>query len=103
MSDGLASYTTAVSDADKTEGAKQAQNALADVVLDPNGNYLQELLLEEAAKITDATIRDQFQKLKNSPPGRLVKTALKTPRDIVYRFVPEALRPLALPLSLPSC
>ena len=101
MSDGLASYTTAVSDADNTEGAKQAQNALADVVLDPNGNYLQELLLEEAAKITDATIRDQFQKLKNSPPGRLVKTALKTPRDIVYRFVPEALRPLALPLSLP--
>lgn len=101
MSDGLATYTTAVSDADNTEGAKQAQNALADVVLDPNGNYLQELLLEEAAKVTDAAIRDQFQKLKNSPPGRLFKTALKAPRDVVYRFVPEALRPLALPLSLP--
>lgn len=101
MSDGLASYTTAVSDADNIEGAKQAQSALADVVLDPNGNYLQELLLEEAAKITDAALRDQFVKLKNSTPGRLIKAALKTPRDIVYRFVPENLRPLALPLSLP--
>jgi hypothetical protein len=101
MSDGLASYTTAVSDADNIEGAKQAQSALADVVLDPNGNYLQELLLEEAAKITDAALRDQFVKLKNSAPGRLVKAALKTPRDIVYRFVPESLRPLALPFSLP--
>lgn len=101
MSDGLASYTTAVSDADKIEGAKQAQNALADVVLDPNGNYLQELLLEEAAKLTDAALRDQFVKLKNSVPGRLIKTALRTPRDLVRRFVPESLQPLALPFSLP--
>lgn len=74
MSDGLATYTTAVADADTIEGAKQAQDALADVVLDPNGNYLQELLLEEAAKITDAAIRDQFHKLKYSTPGRLIKT-----------------------------
>lgn len=101
MSDGLASYTTAVSDADKIEGARQAQNALADVVLDPKGNYLQELLLEEAAKLTDAALRDQFMKLKNSVPGRLVKTALRTPRDLVRRFVPESLQPLALPFSLP--
>lgn len=101
MSDGLATYTTAVADADNGEATKQAQGALADVILDPKGNYLQELLLEEAAKITDAAIRDQFVRLKKSAPGQLIKTALKTPRDIVYRFVPESLRPLALPLSLP--
>jgi hypothetical protein len=101
MGDGFASYTTAVSTADTTAGAKEATSAIADVILDPNGNYLQELLLEEAAKITDAAIRDRFQKLKDSTPGRLVKTALKTPRDLVFRFVPEVLRPLALPVTLP--
>eukprot|EP00596_Hydrurales_sp_CCMP1899_P000119 CAMPEP_0119043704 /NCGR_PEP_ID=MMETSP1177-20130426/25066_1 /TAXON_ID=2985 /ORGANISM="Ochromonas sp, Strain CCMP1899" /LENGTH=895 /DNA_ID=CAMNT_0007012395 /DNA_START=350 /DNA_END=3037 /DNA_ORIENTATION=+ len=101
MSDGFSSYTTATASADNTKAASEAASALADVVLDPNGNYLQELLIEEAAKITDAAIRDRFKALKHSAPGQLIKTVLKTPRDLVHRFVPEALRPLAIGATLP--
>lgn len=101
MSDGFASYTTATASADNSKAASEAASALADVVLDPNGNYLQELLIEEAAKIADAAIRDRFKALKHSAPGQLIKTVLKTPRDLVYRFVPEPLRPLAIGATLP--
>ena len=40
-------------------GMKQAQNALTDILFDKEGNYVQELLVDEAVKVTDAVVRDQ--------------------------------------------
>ena len=69
MGEGFASYSTATGSAPSQQdgggaagaaGAAaggEAQEALVDLLLSADGNYVQELLLDEAAKLADAAVR----------------------------------------------
>ncbi len=91
LSNGLESYTTSTSSVkssrgESDEGRSAAFEQVTDVVLSEDGNYVQELLIREAAVALDATLRDAF----TSPLAPLQN--LPQP--------PAILRPLALPLEL---
>lgn len=102
FSDGFTSYTASTAHVDRDgAGAKRAQEALTDLILDSEGNMMQDLLLEGAAKMADSLVRVGIDTMKSSPGGQLVKLALKTPKTIVDNIVPQELRPLMLPFTLP--
>jgi len=84
------------------EQAKEAQNALFSLLLTPEGSPMQNLLLEGAARASDAIVREGYQRAKESQGGRLAKALLKTPSDFASNLpLPKALRPLATPFVLP--
>jgi hypothetical protein len=102
MSDGFTSYTASTIDSDRDgQGAKMAQDAFAELIFDTNGNLIQDLILEGAANVTDSLVREGYYRLKESIGGKILRSALKTPREIVDIFVPDELRLIALPWTLP--
>jgi len=91
LSSGLESYTTTTSSVESSrgesdEGRSAAFEEVTNVVLSEDGNYVQELLIREAAVALDASLRDAF----TSPLAPL--NNLPNP--------PAALRPFAFPLEL---
>ena len=77
------------------------QRAFADLLLNREGNLMQELLLDSAAQFSDSLLREGFSAAKHSRVGQLTKAALTAPKQLVDLLVPESLKPLALPLTLP--
>lgn len=91
LSSGLESYTTSTSSVESSrgesdEGRSAAFEEVTNVVLSEDGNYVQELLIREAAVALDASLRGAF----TSPLAPL--NNLPNP--------PAALRPFAFPLEL---
>ena len=84
-----------------TQNKAKAEIALAKILLSPNGNFIQEILLEGAAKTADALVRGTVHDLIDSAPGRTLKNIIKTPINIVHNFVPKPLQPLLAPITLP--
>lgn len=102
MSDGFSSYVAATASADRDgAGLRQAQSALAELILQEEGNHVQDLLLESAAKTTDALLREGYSLAKQSRAGQMVVSALKFQKSVVEATVPAPLRGLALPFILP--
>jgi len=102
VADGFSSYTafTASTDAEG-DGQKQAQLALAKLLLSPEGNVVQDILVEGTAKAADAVAREQLQRVAMSRPGRMIKSIAKSQNDFITTMLPAPLRPLAAPLTLP--
>lgn len=102
MSDGYSSYTAATTDADRDNlGLQKAQEALSSILLSTEGNSLQDLVLEGAAKMTDSVVREGIYRVKESQAGVLLKSVLKTQYDLVHRIIPGQLQVFALPITLP--
>jgi hypothetical protein len=59
-----------------------ATDDLIDVLLSAEGNYVQELLLEEAAKLADAAVRDSLAQVGASGPVSVLKDVLRAPKQI---------------------
>ena len=97
VTQGLESYTVSTSSVESSTGASdEGRNAaaqqLADVVLAEEGNFVQSLLLREAAVALDATVRDRLlaaaEPLRQLPP-------LPTP-------LTPGVNPLLAPFALPN-
>jgi len=93
---GFESYTTSTSSVESSrrvsdEGRKAAAKQLSAVVLSEESNYVQSLLLREAAVSLDATLRDSVA--SRIATLRSVASPLPTP--------PEMLASLFTPLTLP--
>ena len=102
MSDGFTSYTAATADAERdTEGKRIANEALASVLLSPDGNFVQDIVLEGAARVTDSVLRSGYHRVSDTPLGKLIKRAVVAPKNIAYSVLPPKLRVLALPVTLP--
>ena len=85
MSDGFASYTAATSDVDR-DGAGQAAAAaeFAKLLLDPKGSTLQDILIEESARLGDAATRSALKaSLVDSAPAKAAISALKTQKELL--------------------
>lgn len=102
VAEGFSSYTAFTASTDvEGDGQKQAQLALAKLLLSPDGNVVQDILVEGTAKAADAVAREQLQKVAMSRPGRMIKSIAKTQHDVLNSMLPGPLRPFAAPLTLP--
>jgi len=101
FSEGFTSYTAITAASDGNEGSRKAQQAFADLLLDSEGNLIQELLIDGAAQFTDSLARVGLDRLRNSMGGKMIKSALKTPKTLLDMITPPSLKALTLPLTLP--
>ena len=87
MSDGFASYTAATADVDRDGAGQTAAIAeFAKLLLDKDGSTLQDILVEETARIGDATTRATLRRaLVESAAARAAATALRTPKEILEK------------------
>lgn len=102
FSDGFTSYTASTTAIDtQGEGARKAQEAFTDLLLDNEGNLMQELLIDGVAQFADSLMRVGVQKAKFSTGGKFAKMILKAPKTLADMLVPKPLKALTLPLTLP--
>lgn len=93
VTSGLESYTTSTSSAESSrgvsdEGKNAAVELLGNVLLSEDGNYVQELFIEETAMILDTTIRSR------------ILSPFEPVKSLQFGQVPLPLRPLTFPLEL---
>lgn len=62
--------------------AGDQQEDLIDLLISADGNYVQELLLEEAAKLTDAAMRDTIAQVGNSAAANAIANAMRAPKRL---------------------
>jgi len=89
-SNGVSSATAAAS------SASDATDQLVDILLSADGNYVQELLLDEAAKLADAAVRDAIGQASTSPVASTLADTLRAPKWLADQTV----RRLPLPAAL---
>ena len=68
-----------VSSAPVSDGAA---DELVDLLLSADGNYVQELLLEEAAKLADAAVRDTIAATGEAAPLTTLRDVLRAPKRL---------------------
>jgi len=87
MTDNFASYTAATATVDRDGvGRTAAAKEFAKLLLDKDGSTLQEILVEEAAKLGDAATRSLLrQVLVESALAKIVSSSLRAPRDALDR------------------
>jgi len=101
MSDGFASYTASTVDTDGDEGAREAQEALVELLTSEDGGYVQELLLEEAARLADAVVRERIAQAAAWGPAEALGAMLRAPKRFFAQTLPFALPgPLAAPADM---
>lgn len=85
MSEGFASYTAATSDVDRDgKGQAAAATEFAKLFLDPQGSTLQDILVDETAKLGDAMTRAALRAaLVDSPVAKATAAALRAPKDLL--------------------
>jgi len=77
-----AAATSSAAAAAGAPASSGAGDELVDVLLSADGNYVQELLLEEAAKLADAAVRDSLGKMGASSLAANLAEALQTPKRL---------------------
>ena len=100
MSENFESFESfTLSTDNENEGRSKAQEALRDIILSPQGNPVQDILIDEAAKLTDSLIRESYDQVKKSPGGKIFVNFLKSQMSIIDTLpLPD---PLKVPISLP--
>lgn len=99
MSEGFASYTSATAAVDR-DGAGQtaAAREFANLLIDPKGSTLQDILVDEYARLGDAATRKVLQSaLVKSPAARAAADALKARKRVLeqlpfVRLLPKPLK-----------
>lgn len=83
LTDNFASYTSATATVDRDgEGRTAAAKEFAKLILDKDGSTLQEILVEEAAKLGDAATRSLLrQALVESAIAKAVAGSLRAPKE----------------------
>ena len=103
MSQNFESFESfSLSTDNENEGRRAAEDSLKNILLSTEGNYVQDLLLEEAAKVTDSFIRESFDIVKQSPGGKALKSFIKTQMNVVDSLpLPTNMKiPISLPLEV---
>jgi len=98
MSDGFASYTAATADVDR-DGAGQSAAILefAKLLFDEKGSTLQDILIEETARLGDAYTRSALKaSLVDSAPAKAAANALRTQRELLESSPLAGILPKAL-------
>jgi hypothetical protein len=98
MGEGFSSYTASTADASEDAGAREAQEALVELLTAERGGYVQELLLEEAARLADAVVRERIAQAAAWGPAEALGSILRAPKRFFRDSLPFDLPgPLARP------
>eukprot|EP00960_Hanusia_phi_P077548 768709-Hanusia_phi.AAC.4 len=81
------------------EDSSAAIDEALGILLSKEGNYLQELLLEELARLLEALGRQTVSQIFQTPAGKLASSTLKRQQSIAKQLGPAA---LFLPFTLPA-
>jgi len=103
MTENFESYESfSLSIDNENEGRSKAQDALRDLILSPEGNFVQDLLLEQAATVTDSLLRESYDILKQSSGGKILKNVVKSQMNFIDSLpLPENLKtPASLPFQV---
>ena len=100
MSEGFNSYTAATANVDRDgKGQVAAATEFAKLFLDPKGSTLQDILVDEVAKLGDATTRAALKRaFVDSPPAKLSSRFVRGPKEFldgneqISRLIPGPLR-----------
>lgn len=98
MSDGFNSYTAATTDVDR-DGAGQAAAVVefAKLLLDEKGSTLQDILVEEAARLGDAATRSALKAgFVDSAPAKAAASALRSQKELLEQSPFAGLLPKAI-------
>lgn len=99
MSENFESFESFSLSTDNVIGKLKAEDALRNILVSPEGNYIQDILVEEAARVTDSLGREAFDLLKKSPGGMFFKNIIKSQMNIIESLpLPQSLK---VPISLP--
>lgn len=87
MTEGFNSYTAATANVDRDgKGQIAAAAEFTKLFLDPKGSTLQDILVEEVAKLGDATTRATLRRaLVDSPPAKLSSRFVRGPKEFLDR------------------
>ena len=87
MTEGFNSYTAATADVDRDgKGRVAAAAEFAKLFLDPKGSTLQDILVDETAKLGDAATRAALKRaFVDSPPAKLTSSFVRGPKDFLDR------------------
>mmetsp|Transcript_18961 Transcript_18961/g.27784 ORF Transcript_18961/g.27784 Transcript_18961/m.27784 type:complete len:956 (+) Transcript_18961:192-3059(+) len=90
MSEGFATYTAATSDVDQDgAGQKAAASEFAKILLDPKGSAIQDILVDETARLGDVVVRAGLRSaLVESRAAKAAAAALRRPRDSGVSLLP---------------
>ena len=83
MANNFQSYTASTSSVTEDDGIKEAQRALAELILSEEHNHVQNILLEGLARAGDSAIREAYFQFKQSSPGKMAKMALEAPQNAI--------------------
>jgi hypothetical protein len=100
MSEGFTSYTAATANVDQEGKGKAAAAAeFAKLFLDPKGSTLQDILVDETAKLGDAATRAGLRRaFVENPAAKAASSFVRGPKELLdnneqlSRFVPGPLR-----------
>eukprot|EP00550_Attheya_septentrionalis_P007947 CAMPEP_0198291854 /NCGR_PEP_ID=MMETSP1449-20131203/9230_1 /TAXON_ID=420275 /ORGANISM="Attheya septentrionalis, Strain CCMP2084" /LENGTH=948 /DNA_ID=CAMNT_0043990537 /DNA_START=99 /DNA_END=2945 /DNA_ORIENTATION=+ len=100
MSEGFASYTAATATVDRDgEGQAEATKEFVKLLLDVDGSTLQDILVEETARLGDAATRSALRTaLVDSAIAKATASAFRAPKDFLGQseqlsnLLPEALK-----------
>ena len=99
LATGFQTYTASSQAVDRKEGLDKAAAQAAELVLSPEGNFIQQVLLEEVAALLDASGRTALGQFVNNPVGQLGVEALRQQRALAQQL-PAPLRLAFLPADL---
>jgi hypothetical protein len=102
MSKGFNSYTSAVVNTDRdVTGMREAEEAFVDLLLAREGNALQDILIEEATRVTDALMREGVDRSLKSVGGKVLSFAVRLPVRTAKAMLPKPIINLMQPLQVP--
>ena len=99
LASGFQSYTAGTQAVDRTQGLDKAANQAAELILSPEGNFIQQVLLEEIAALVDASARAALGQATANPVGQIAMETLKQQRNFAQQL-PAPLRLAFLPAEL---
>ena len=99
LASGFQTYTATSQSVDRSQGLDKAAAQAAELVLSPEGNFIQQVLLEEVAALIDASSRAALGRATANPVGQLAVETLKQQRNLAQQL-PAPLRLAFLPAEL---
>jgi hypothetical protein len=82
-SSSQSSSQSSSSQSSSSQSSSQSSQELVDVLLSAEGGYVQELLVEEAAKLADALVRGRIETAAGSAPAAALLRAMRAPAAAV--------------------
>eukprot|EP00471_Norrisiella_sphaerica_P006270 CAMPEP_0184479412 /NCGR_PEP_ID=MMETSP0113_2-20130426/1150_1 /TAXON_ID=91329 /ORGANISM="Norrisiella sphaerica, Strain BC52" /LENGTH=896 /DNA_ID=CAMNT_0026857495 /DNA_START=618 /DNA_END=3308 /DNA_ORIENTATION=- len=101
MSKGFSSFSKQSVSVTESVGVQAALDEMVALILAPDGNFVQRLLIEQVTAILDAGGREAVSNMLTSFPGSILREALRTQRSVT-ESMPEPLKFALSPLLFPG-